>query len=334
MAGNILVTGGAGYIGSHVCKALARSGFTPVVYDDLSGGYRSNVRWGPLVIGDLMDSTRLDAAFRSYRPSAVVHLAGFIAAGESVQDPAKYYGNNLVGTLALLEVMQARGVKALVFSSSAAVYGDVAEMPIDETAAIQPSNPYGHTKAMTEQFLQDYARNGLRSVSLRYFNAAGADPEGELGELHEPETHLIPLVLEAAAGLRPRIDIYGTDHPTPDGTCIRDYIHVSDLADAHVLAVERLRAGGGEGAEAYNLGNGCGFSVREVIEAAERVTGRRVPLRECGRRPGDPPRLIADPGRAIADLGWRQKHSELETQIAHAWAFLKQRIEGESRAAG
>lgn len=333
MAESILVTGGAGYIGSHVCKALASHGYLPVVYDDLSGGYRQSVRWGPLVVGDLLDGTQLDAAFRKHRPQAVIHLAGNIAAGESVRDPAKYYGNNLVGSLTLMEVMRARGLNALVFSSSAAVYGDAEVMPIRESAPIRPSNPYGHTKAMTEQFLRDYVAYGLRSVSLRYFNAAGADPDGELGEMHEPETHLIPLVLEAAGGLRSQIDVYGCEHPTPDGTCIRDYIHVSDLAEAHVLALRRLSEGGGEGAEAYNLGNGRGFSVREVIEAAERVTGRRVPRRECPSRPGDPPRLIADATLASEVLGWRQAHAELETQIGHAWNFLVQRLLHAERSA-
>lgn len=325
MSKKVLVAGGAGFIGSHVCKALAASGDTPIVYDDLSGGHRDAVRWGPLVVGDLMDREALEGAFDSYRPEAVIHLAGYIAAGESVEDPAKYYGNNLIGTLGLLDVMRSRGVDALVFSSSAAVYGDAGDDPIGEETPIGPSNPYGRTKAMTEQLLQDYVTYGFRSVSLRYFNAAGADPDGELGELHEPETHLIPLVLEAASGHRSHIDVFGTDHPTPDGTCIRDYIHVSDLADAHVLALRTLEDRAVEGAEAFNLGNGRGFSVREVISAAERVTGRRVPTRDKPRRPGDPPRLVADATRASEAFGWRQRHADLETQIAHAWAFLQSR---------
>ena len=335
MAETILVTGGAGYIGSHVCKALAGEGYLPVVYDDLSGGYRDAVRWGPFMLGDLADGARLDQAFGAYRPRAVIHLAGYIAAGESVADPAKYYGNNLLGSLTLLEVMRRRGCEALVFSSSAAVYGEAEEMPILETAPIQPSNPYGHTKAMTEQYLRDFCVYGLRSISLRYFNAAGADPDGEIGEMHEPETHLIPLVLEAAAGLRAEIDIFGTDHPTPDGTCIRDYIHVSDLAQAHVLALRRLLSGAADKkAEAYNLGNGHGFSVREVIAAAEAVTGRRVPRRECERRPGDPPRLIADATQAAKRLGWRQCHATLEEQIATAWNFLLKRTAEGRQSAG
>lgn len=334
MAEAILVTGGAGFIGSHVCKALAADGYLPVVYDNLSGGYREAVRWGPLEVGDLMDRPRLDATLEQYRPQAAIHLAGYIAAGESVADPAKYYSNNLIGSLRLFDALRERDIDAVVFSSSAAVYGEAAEMPIGERAAIQPSNPYGHTKAMTEQFLQDYAVNGLRSISLRYFNAAGADPDGEIGEMHEPETHLIPLVLEAAAGLRAQIDIYGTDHPTPDGTCIRDYIHVTDLAQAHVLALRRLLAAQSEGAEAYNLGNGRGFSVREVIAVAEEVTGHRVPRRECDRRAGDPPRLIADSALAQEHLGWRQSHAALEEQIRDAWTFLQRRHEEDFKFAG
>ncbi|MEQ9815604.1 MAG: UDP-glucose 4-epimerase GalE, partial [Azospirillaceae bacterium] len=258
MADRILVTGGAGFVGSHVCKALAGAGLVPITYDDLSGGNKEAIRWGPLVTGDLADRDKLDFAMTRFKPRAVIHLAGVIAAGESVADPAKYYRINVVGSLELLGAMRRHGVDAAVFSSSAAVYGDAAEMPVTEDAAIQPTSPYGRTKAAEEGLLQDYVAYGLRSISLRYFNAAGADPDGELGELHEPETHLIPLVLEAAAGIRDVFEIYGTDYPTPDGTCIRDYVHVSDLARAHVLALERLARPGRAGAEAFNLGSGKG----------------------------------------------------------------------------
>lgn len=325
MVDRILVAGGAGYIGSHVCKALSASGFLPVVYDDFSGGHRNSVRWGPLVEGDIRDGDVLDWAFRQHRPTAVVHLAGFIAAGESVTDPQKYYDNNINGTLSLLGAMRRNDVVSIVFSSSAAVYGDAEDMPIRENAAMNPTNPYGWTKAMAEVMLRDYAVYGLNSVSLRYFNAAGADPDGEIGELHEPETHLIPLILETAAGLRPAIDVFGTDHPTPDGTCIRDYVHVEDLANAHVMALRALLDGRVEGAAAYNLGNGKGYSVHEVIAAVETVTGVRVPTRHKPARAGDPPRLVADPSEAERKLNWHQDYADLESQIAHAWAFLRNR---------
>ncbi|MEQ8346480.1 MAG: UDP-glucose 4-epimerase GalE [Sneathiellaceae bacterium] len=334
MADRILVTGGAGFVGSHVCKALAGAGLVPITYDDLSGGNKEAIRWGPLVTGDLADRDKLDFAMTRFKPRAVIHLAGVIAAGESVADPAKYYRINVVGSLELLGAMRRHGVDAAVFSSSAAVYGDAAEMPVTEDAAIQPTSPYGRTKAAVEGLLQDYVAYGLRSISLRYFNAAGADPDGELGELHEPETHLIPLVLEAAAGIRDVFEIYGTDYPTPDGTCIRDYVHVSDLARAHVLALERLARPGRAGAEAFNLGSGKGASVQEVIAATERVTGLVPPTRNGPRRPGDPARLVADPTRAMQQLGWQPRHDDLDTQIGHAWAFLDSRMGRRLRRAG
>lgn len=319
MTKTVLVTGGAGFIGSHVCKALAQAGHRPIVLDDLSHGYRDAVRWGPLFTADLADREALRAVFRRHAPAAVIHLAGYIAAGESVADPGRYYGNNLRGTLALLEGMKEAGVLRIVFSSSAAVYGVPDSTPIGETARLSPVNPYGHTKLMCEQMLRDHSVHGMTSVSLRYFNAAGADPGGDLGERHDPETHLIPLVLEAAMGIRPHIDVFGTDYLTPDGTCIRDYIHVSDLANAHVLALEALTGATVAGATAFNLGNGQGFSVFEVIAAAEAVTGRRIPRRHRDRRPGDPPALVADDSRARRDLGWRQSFGDLKTQIRHAW---------------
>jgi UDP-arabinose 4-epimerase len=318
---NVLVTGGAGYIGSHVCKALSQAGFRPVVYDDLSNGHRESVRWGPLEVGDLADEIRLEACLRKHQPGSVIHLAGFIAAGESVTDPEKYYENNLRGLLVLSNGMRRHRIERIVFSSSAAVYGAPEVIPIPEDAPILPVNPYGQTKAMSEQILVDYAAAyGFRVVSLRYFNAAGADPDGELGELHEPETHLIPLVLQAAAGLRPHIDIFGDQYPTPDGTCVRDYIHVSDLAAAHVLSLQRL-AQRAAGAEAYNLGNGQGFSVLEVIRAAERVTGRSIPVRFRPARAGDPPVLLANSQRARNELDWRPRFDDLASQLSHAWTW-------------
>jgi len=324
MPGAILVAGGAGYIGSHVCKALANANYLPVVYDNMSNGHMEAVRWGPIEVGDLDDAARLDECFRIYRPEAVIHLGGFIAAGESVVDPAKYYGNNLRGILTLLDVMRAHGADRMVFSSSAAVYGTPDQIPITESAPISPVNPYGQTKAMSEQILRDYAvAYGTRSVSLRYFNAAGGDPDGEIGENHEPETHLIPLILEVPAGLRVCVDIYGDQYPTRDGTCVRDYIHVTDLAAAHVLALHRLEAPAT--ALAYNLGNGRGFSVLEVIEAAKRVTGRNIPVRHCPPRAGDPPILLADATLAKEELGWQPMFGDLETQLEHAWRWMQRR---------
>lgn len=325
----ILVFGGAGYIGSHVCKALAHAGYLPVVYDNLSHGHREAVRWGPLEIGHMDDENRLGACLLKYRPNAVVHLGGFTAAGESMIDPGKYYGNNLRGFLTLLDAMRSYGIDKIVFSSSAAVYGVPEQVPITEDTAISPVNPYGHTKAMNEQILRDYAgAYGIRSVSLRYFNAAGADPDGEIGEDHEPETHLIPLVLEVPAGLRVCIDIYGDTYPTQDGTCVRDYIHVTDLAAAHVLALRRMERP--STALAYNLGNGRGFSVLEVVRAAERVTGHPIPIRRGPPRAGDPPILLADATLAKAELGWRPAFGDLETQLEHAWRWLR----GRTPAAG
>jgi len=324
MPGTILVTGGAGYIGSHVCKALARAGYLPVVYDDLSNGHREAVRWGPLEVGGLEDESRLAACIAKHDPEGVIHLAGFIAAGESVVAPAKFYRNNLCGFLTLLDGMRRHGIERIVFSSTAAVYGAPQSVPIKETAPVRPVNPYGHSKAMCEQILQDYAvAYGIRSISLRYFNAAGADPDGELGECHEPETHLIPLVLEAAAGLRNGIDVYGDGYPTRDGTCVRDYIHVADLATAHVLALRKMEAAAV--VAAYNLGNGQGFTVLEVIGAAERATGCPIPTRRHPPRAGDPPVLLADATLAKAELGWTPAFGALETQLEHAWKWLCRR---------
>jgi UDP-glucose-4-epimerase GalE len=316
----ILVTGGGGYVGSHACKALAAAGCTPVVYDNLGRGHRELVRWGPLEVGDVCDGARLDEVFAKHRPEAVMHFAAFAYVGESVEDPALYYRNNVGGTLELLEAMRRAGVGALVFSSTCATYGVPDRMPITEGTPQRPINPYGTTKLVIEHVLRDFdAAYGLRSVSLRYFNAAGCDPDGEAGEIHDPEPHLIPRVLMAAAGELPQVDIFGTDYPTPDGTCLRDYIHVADLAQGHVQALDHLQRGGAT--TAVNLGTGRAFSVREVIAAAERVTGRRIQVRAGPRRPGDPPVLVADATRARTLFGFAPRFTEIEPIVATAWRW-------------
>jgi UDP-glucose-4-epimerase GalE len=324
MSQTILVTGGAGYVGSHACKALAAAGHRPVVYDNLSRGHREAVRWGPLVEGDLHDAARLATALRDHRIGAVMHFAAFAYVGESVSEPDKYYRNNVGGTLALLDAMRKAGVERIVFSSTCAVYGVPDRVPIRETTAKAPLNPYGETKLAIERALHWYGEAyGLHSMALRYFNAAGADPDGEIGEDHEPETHLIPRVLRAALGTGEPVEIYGSDYPTADGTAVRDYIHVSDLADAHLRALDHLAAGGAGGA--INLGTGSGCSVRQVIAAVERVAGRPVPRRGAARRPGDPPELVADPSLARSQLGWQPRSSDLETIVATALAWETRR---------
>ena len=320
MSQAILVTGGAGYVGSHACKALTGAGYKPVVYDNLSRGHREAVRWGPIVEGDLDDSARLIEAMHTHQITAVMHFAAFAFVGESVTDPELYYRNNVGGTLALLGAMRQAGVETIVFSSTCAVYGVPETVPIRETTAKAPLSPYGETKLAIERALHWYAgAYGMRYAALRYFNAAGADPDGEIGEDHEPETHLIPLVLRAALDRGDPVQIFGTDYPTPDGTAIRDYVHVTDLADAHVRALAYLTAGGDS--LALNLGTGQGHSVREVVAAAGRIGGRPVPRREVPRRPGDPPELVADPAFARSRLGWRPRHSELDTIIRTALAW-------------
>jgi UDP-arabinose 4-epimerase len=326
MSRAIMVTGGAGYIGAHACKTLARAGFQPVVFDNLSRGRRSAVRWGPLVEGELADREALQAAIAQYRVRAVMHFAAYAYVGESTTDPALYYRNNLGGSLSLLDAMRASGVDKIVFSSTCATYGIPDDVPIKETAPQLPINPYGETKLAIERALHWYGQAyGVRSASLRYFNAAGADPDGEIGEQHEPETHLVPLVLQAALGRRPPVEVYGVDYPTPDGTAIRDYIHVADLAAAHLRALEHLLDGGRN--IALNLGTGRGHSVREVIAAAEAVAGKPVPRREAARRPGDPPALVADPARAAQLLGWRAEMSDIETIIRTALAWHAKQTE-------
>ncbi len=313
-----LVVGGAGYIGSHMVKHLCREDAQVTVLDDLSSGYRDAVVAGAeLVVGSAADAGLLATLLAQHRFDAVMHFASFIQVGESVADPARYYANNVAATLTLLEAMRKAEVRRFIFSSTAAVYGDPSYVPIDEAHPKHPINPYGRSKWMVEQVLKDYDRAyGLKSVCLRYFNAAGADPDGALGERHVPETHLIPLVLQAASGRREAISVFGTDYDTPDGTCIRDYIHVADLCDAHALALDYL-LGGGESAR-FNLGNGQGFSVQEVIDTARRVTGREIAVRYEARRPGDPARLVADSRLAREGVGWQTRRAELASFIADA----------------
>jgi UDP-arabinose 4-epimerase len=320
MSKNILVTGGAGYIGSHACKALAKAGFTPIAYDSLVYGHREAVRWGPLIEADLADRARLAETLRHHEIAAVMHFAAFAYVGESMTKPELYFNNNVVNTIGLLDVMLAAGVRHIVFSSTCATYGTPDTVPITEETPQRPVNPYGETKLMIERALHWYGQaHGMTYAALRYFNAAGADPDGEIGEHHDPETHLIPLILDAAQGKRAEIDIFGTDYPTPDGSAVRDYIHVQDLAEAHVAAITHLTAGGAS--IALNLGTGSGHSVREVIDAAERITGRRIPRRETGRRPGDPAALVADAGKARRTIGWTAKVSDLDSIIATAWRW-------------
>jgi len=316
----VLVTGGAGYIGSHTCKALAKSGFLPVVLDNLSTGHAWAVKWGPLVEGDISDRHLVRDTLTRYRADAVIHFAANALVGESMKDPYKYLHGNVAGSLSLLEGMKEAGVRRIVFSSTCATYGEPTNIPISEATPQIPVNPYGESKLFVERALEWYGRaHGFSWAAMRYFNAAGADPEGEIGECHDPESHLIPLVVDAALGIRPPVQIMGTDYPTPDGTAIRDYIHVEDLADAHIRALRYLETGGAS--SAMNLGTGRGYSVREVIAAVERASGATVPARETSRRIGDPPVLIADNRRAQELLSWRAKYSTLDDIVRTAWAW-------------
>jgi UDP-arabinose 4-epimerase len=318
----VLVTGGAGYIGSHTAKALAQAGHEVVVLDDFSGGHRWAVKWGPCVEGDLGDVALVTQALKTYGIDAVMHFAASIQVGESVRDPKKYFWNNVVNTLRLLDAMLAAGVPHIVFSSSAAVYGHPEKVPIPEEHPTRPVNPYGDTKLMMERALEWYgAAYGIRWTALRYFNAAGADPDGELGEEHDPESHLIPLVIRAALGRTPYVEVFGTDYATPDGTAIRDYIHIVDLADAHVKALQYLARGGES--RAINLGTGEGHTVREVIAAVSKVSGTPVPARDTPRRAGDPSALIADPAQAVSLLGWKPRHASLSEIVESAWKWHK-----------
>lgn len=313
----VLVTGGAGYIGSHTCKALAAAGHAPVTFDNLSRGHADAVRWGPLFMADLLDPRALDAIMTEYRPDAVIHFAALAYVGESVLSPAPYYEVNVAGTRNLLEAMRKHGVNTIVFSSTCATYGIPDVLPIDETSPQLPVNPYGFSKLVVEHMLADYGRAyGLRSVALRYFNAAGCDADGELGERHEPETHAIPLAIQAAMGAGPAFRVMGTDYDTPDGTAVRDYVHVSDLADAHVRGLEFLIDEGGH--HAFNLGTGRGTSVRELLDAVSRVMGCEVPYVNAPRRAGDPPALFARADRARQHLGWVPSYRSIEPMVRTA----------------
>jgi len=316
----ILIAGGAGYIGSHANKILNKSGHETVVYDNLSRGHREFSKWGHFVLGDLADKDQLRLCFKTYQIEAVMHYCAFCYVGESVNHPSEYYRNNVVNTLNLLDVMVEYGVKYFIFSSTCATYGNPVQLPMPEEHPQQPINPYGKSKLMVEQILKDYDEAyGIRHICLRYFNAAGADPEGEIGEWHEPEPHLIPISLQAAAGQREHVQIYGTDYETPDGTCIRDYIHVNDLAAGHLLALKHLQKGAVS--DVFNLGNGNGFSVKEVIHAAERVTGKSIKIVEAEMRPGDPPILVGSADKARKILNWQPEYPRLDEIIKTAWLW-------------
>jgi UDP-glucose 4-epimerase len=316
----VLVTGGAGYIGSHACKALARAGFHPVAFDNLSTGWAEAVKYGPLAQGDLMDRASIDAAMAEHRPVAVMHFAALSLVGDSMKDPGLYWRANVGGALNLIESCVAHGVGNFVFSSTCATYGDQDGVVLDEDTPQRPINAYGGSKRAIEDMLKDFgASHGLNKVIFRYFNVAGADPEGELGEQHRPETHLIPLMLDAVAGRRPALTVFGDDYATRDGTCVRDYVHVTDLAAAHVLGLRWLLDGKGDGV--FCLGSGTGFTVREVIEASRAVTNREVPIVQGTRRAGDAAALVSGSTRAMQDLGWEPQHSTLRQMIGDAWAW-------------
>jgi len=318
----ILVTGGAGYIGSHTCKELQKAGYLPVTVDNLVHGHKWAVKWGPLVTADIRDAAALRAVFEEYRPSAVFHFASFCYVGESVGDPGKYYGNNICGALSLLDAMLEHRCRDIVFSGSCATFGPPKTLPIPETHPQNPVSPYGASKLFIEHILRDYERaHGLRHAILRYFNAAGADPDGDTGEAHDPETHLIPLAMAAAGGNGAPLMVFGDDYPTPDGTCIRDYVHVTDLAGAHIMALEHIRD---FGSRDFNLGTGRGCSVKEVIRTVEDVTGRKVPYSIGPQRPGDPSELVADARRAGSEMGWTPAFPDLETMVRHAWQWYRE----------
>ncbi len=320
-SGKILITGGAGYIGSHAVKELLRRGYETVTLDNLSTGHRESVR-GEFIEADLRNVDAVQAALSDHSIDAVMHFAASCYVGESVENPIKYYENNVVCGLNLLAAMAEQGVRRIVFSSTCAVYGNPVELPITEDHPQLPINPYGQTKSLFEDILASYDRlHGVRSISLRYFNAAGCDPDGEIGEKHDPETHLIPLALDAALGIGPELRIFGSDYDTPDGTCVRDYIHVCDLADAHILALEHLLDGGP--GDAFNLGTGVGYSVKQVIEAVERVTGLSAPRADAPRRPGDPPELVAGAEKIRRELGWSPKRSSIDEILSTAWKWQK-----------
>ena len=323
---NVLVTGGAGYIGSHTCKALAGAGYTPVTFDNLVYGHKWAVRWGSFIEGDLENGDLVRSVLREHRIEAIVHFAAYAYVGESMSDPGKYFRNNVINTVKLLDAMVECGVERIVFSSTCASYGLPERVPIDEQHPQRPVNPYGESKLFIERALHWYSvAHGIKAAALRYFNAAGADPDAEIGEDHDPETHLIPLVIEAALGRRSHVDIYGSDYPTPDGSAIRDYIHVTDLASAHVKALEKLQAGSGN--LFLNLGTGKGYSVREVISMVEQVSGKTVDADMAPRRAGDPAALVAATGLAEEVLGWKPEYSSLQTIIVTALRWHKQQLD-------
>jgi UDP-arabinose 4-epimerase len=316
----VLVPGGAGYIGSHTCKALARAGHTPIAYDNLCTGHRWAAKWGPLELGDINDATTLNGVMRRHKPDAVINFAALAYVGESTKEPTLYYRNNVAGMVTLLEAMRYNDVGSIVFSSSCATYGAPKRLPIIETERQEPINPYGRSKLMGEMILRDACEAyGLGAVALRYFNAAGADPDGECGEEHDPETHLVPLVLQAAAGLRSNVAVFGSDYDTEDGTCVRDYVHVTDLASAHVAALSASNPGR---FAAYNLGTGTGSSISHMITRAREITGKRISVVTAARRPGDPPALVADAARARAELKWVPNHSHPDHIIQSAWLWM------------
>jgi UDP-arabinose 4-epimerase len=327
---SVLIAGGAGYIGSHAAKLVARAGFEPVVLDNFVYGHKWAAQWGPLVEGDLGDRAFVQRVLKEHKVTSVIHFAAFAYVGESVTHPRKYFNNNVVNTLTLLDAMVDQGVRDIVFSSTCATYGEPKEVPISEDQPQKPVNPYGESKLMVEKILGWYQNAyDIRFAALRYFNAAGADPDGEVGEDHDPETHLVPLAIEAALGRGKELQIFGTDYPTPDGTAIRDYIHVTDLAEAHVLALAHLSKGTKH--LRLNLGTGKGHSVREVLAAVEKVSGRKVPAREVGRRAGDPPSLVADARKATEVLAWHPKYAALETIVEHALRWHEKHKRGQTR---
>lgn len=321
----VLVVGGAGYVGSHACLALAEAGFRPVVFDDLSNGHREHVRWGELEVGDVRDGARLDAVFVKHRPVAILHFAARIEVGESVKNPGVFFDNNVGGAITLIEAARRAEVNALVFSSTCATFGEPVYLPMDERHPQAPLNPYGRSKLMVEQMLADYDRClGFRSAVMRYFNAAGADPEGRIGEWHDPETHAIPLAIQVAMGRRPHFTIFGDDYDTRDGTAVRDYVHVLDLADAHVAALRRLLAGGSS--DSYNLGTGTGTTVRELVNGVGRVAGRALPIQMAERRAGDAPVLVGDNAKAREQLGWKPSRN-LDAILSSAWQWHRSQAE-------
>jgi UDP-glucose 4-epimerase len=317
---NVLVTGGAGYIGSHACKALAVAGFTPVTFDNFVTGWRDAVKFGPMIEGDLLNRAQIDAAFAEYNPVAVMHFAALSQVGDSMKQPGLYWRNNVEGSLNLIEAAVAAKCKNFVFSSTCATYGDQDNVVLDENSVQLPINAYGASKRAIEDILRDFeVAYGLKNVIFRYFNVAGADPEGEVGEFHQPETHLVPLMLDAIDGKRDALTIFGTDYDTPDGTCIRDYVHVCDLIDAHVLGLNWLLED--KPSRVFNLGTGTGFSVREVVDHSREVTNRTVPIKEGARRPGDCTKLVSGSSRAVAELGWAPRRSTMSQMISDAWRW-------------